>query len=234
MTIISQETWDNLPSEEKDKITHKYHGWSINSHVGNILCKEYEELFGKENLQSEIIAEKCVKPIKEHFDMETQNTEWNMCTEQEQQNVLEIYNNHPEWTDVINALENKFGKHNLQPKPKIRTWSDVEKEKDSYKSMIGYLLSFSNDVKLNKKLAATLQIQKLIELGYGGTVTAEEWKKDGQDKGFYSVWANAEGEIECTLVYDSIEFISFHTRTQAEEFISYPENRELVKMYHLL
>lgn len=247
MAIISQETWDNMPKEEKEKLRKEYQILKQNKdaplktklnewYAGRFV--ELEELFGKENLHAEVIEEKCVEPIKECFDMQTQDTEWNKCTEQEQQNILEIYNNHPEWTDVINALEDKFGEHNLQPKTKIRTWEDVAINKPEVWDNVNKLgQQIANCVsvgsKLYKKLVATIHIQKLIELGYGGMVTEEEWK-DGNVEKASIVYLPFKKNFD--IHYNSLrkEFITFHSKRQAEEFMSYPENRALAEQYYMI
>lgn len=137
--------------------------------------------------------------------------------------------------DRLVQLEIFFGKENLQPENKIKTWEDVEKIKDSYKSMVDYLLKFSNDIKLNKKLAATFQIKLLIELGYGGMVTEEEWKNDTIRKESIVPCDVRDGFKFVTCYYLSNKnFIAFHNIEQAEEFMSYPENRKLVEQYYMI
>ena len=135
--------------------------------------------------------------------------------------------------DNLNAL---FGKENLQPKPKIKTWEDVAAQRE-----------YNIDVELNKiknawigypicdKMIATAKIAKLIELGYGGMVTEEEKCSDIPYFAIFPVLGTSQLQIadnHSTNIY-SKDFVSFHTRQQAEEFMSYPENVELVKQYHM-
>lgn len=233
MAIISQKTWDNMSKEEKEKICIDYHNYNVLLDAKSMAV--LENTFGKENLQSESIAEKCVEPIKEYFDMQTQDTEWNKCSEQEQQNILKFYNNHPGWIGIIKTLEDKFGKHNLQPESKIKTWEDVEKENTICKEDISTLEDLCYcEYKIIKKLIATYKIAKLIELGYGGIVTEEDWKDDNVEK--VSIIYIPFGK-ECFDIYCNSrrkEFITFHTKQQAEEFMSYPENRKLVEQFYML
>lgn len=161
-------------------------------------------------------------------------------TEEEKKKLRQIYKDMKEEPSLAYAheyaekcewLEDYFGKENLQPK--IKTWEDLEMEYGDFDWYIGGNTSIVSGI-LTKKVIATLKIAKLIELGYGGMVTEEEWMENGHNKGFYSIWADAKGKIECTLVYDSKEFIAFHTQQQAEEFLSYPKNVELLKQYYMV
>ena len=175
MSIISQETWDNMPEETKEKICKKYN-WYRENEINEAIL-EFEDLFGKEN---------------------------------------------------------------LQPKPNIKTWEDVEKnreDEDACCCAIENTLSKSFfDDKLRNKLIATYKIAKLIELGYGGMVTEDEYilNEDSIEDDLWSVWINANGEIECTAIKDCRDFLVFHTQQQAEEFMSYPENRTLVEQYYMI
>lgn len=239
MSIISQKTWDNMPREEKALIRKNYMMWQEEAKTNPYFdgkISNMETLFGTHNLEAETIAEKCVKPIKVHFDMQTQDIEWNKCTKQEQENILEIYNNHPEWEDVINALEDKFGKHNLQPKPKIKTWEDMVKQYPHFKDDIDKL---ERDIlygwnKLREKLIACYKIAKLIEIAYGGMVNEEEY----DTKVFYNIVANRKDKkIELNIVsnYDAVgNILTFRSYESAYEFMSYPENVELIKQYYMI
>ena len=175
MSIISKETWDNMPKKEKEKIYREY--------------MQYQE------------------------EAET----------------------NPFFEGKISNMEDLFGEENLQPEPEIKTWKDVEKcINEQYCKLdlaLGDILSASKDDKLRLKIKATFKIAKLIELGYGGTVTDEEWKNEDIRKfsiiRFQENLSYAEGRY-------AYEFISFHTPEQRDEFMSYPENRTLVEQYHML
>lgn len=200
MAIISQETWDNMPEEEKEEL-QQYHKWLYN-------------LPGSNGTSS-----------------------------------------------AISAIEGIFGKENLQSKPKIRTWEDVEKQGYYVQQRCLYdldqdgkgkdndmllAIAYDNDFsdKIILKAVATLKIAKLIELGYGGMVTDEEWKdlnipkywidyhptcQDEKDK--FQISLDEDGDAELST---QKHFITFHTQQQAEEFMSYPENVELVKQYYMI
>ena len=131
-----------------------------------------------------------------------------------------------------------FGKENLQPKPKIRIWEDVEKKyqyyNDQCESLCKHLYDdVIDDNKIRNKLIATYKIAKLIEFGYGGIITEKEWEDYNRE----SFWGIECYEYTGSLVVTPIEgvrvFPSFHTQQQAEEFMSYPENVELVKQYNI-
>lgn len=138
---------------------------------------------------------------------------------------------------VAILLEDHFGSHNLQPK--IRTWEDVAIYEPKLWDFINKLgMEIANcpyiDSKLYKKLIATIHIQKLIELGYGGMVTDEEWRDDQKAKYVIKRTNSENPYLYYATVYDDFMFVAFHTPEQREEFMSYPENVELVKQYNLL
>lgn len=130
--------------------------------------------------------------------------------------------------DNLNAL---FGKENLQPEPKIKTWVDVKKLLPEDGFCVDVFEKFADNPKITLKCQATLKIAKLIELGYGGMVTDEEWRDDGINK--FSIVCEAN-RLSIVCLPDERHFISFHYVHQAEEFMSYTENVELVKQYNLI
>ena len=190
MSIISQETWDNIPEEEKRKILADY-------------------------------------------------TEFNKLSKNGIDEEERIINTNLKW-----QMEKYFGKENLQPKQQIRTWEDVKKYYKSAGSTDDYYIHFAYGMAsgVSEKCIATLKIAKLIELGYGGMLTKEEWKKSSSCEMKDAIWSivcNVKDEplgteIKIIPVWAQLRLLSFRTKEQAEEFMSYPENVELVKQYNLL
>lgn len=175
MAIISQETWDNMPKEEKE-----------------LIRQDYQRMIdGKTEF------------TEEEKNGATYQTEW------------------------------LFGIENLQPKPKIRTWEDVTKINPNYEQDCQNIRMYTNMIsnKLKVKLLATYKIAKLIELGYGGKITDEEWRNWDVHKYCYV----REGDkVGYSVRYQDYEFIAFHTLQQLEEFTSYPENVELIRQYYMI
>lgn len=186
MSIISKETFDKFTKEEKEKLRYDYDGLIyLSEHSTDIFLRneapktirEYERLFGKENLQP--------------------------------------------------------------PEPKIKTWEDINKMDNRYHKLIDEIIrsGYSSlwDSKVINKVIATLKISKLIELAYGGMVTEEEWKDKTIPK--YCIvpnWLNKGfHRIKCETI-DEMRFIGFHTYQQADEFISYIENIEIVEQYYMI
>lgn len=178
MSIISQETWDNIPKEEKFRIVTRYNSLKRHKNSGGV------------------------------------------------------------FRDKLVELEDLFGEENLQPKPKIRIWSDVCSDDWIQVVNIDEFIQNNTDIeaKIANKLLATLKIAKLIELGYGGMLSEEEWKTiHGKgDTVPCIVWSTF---YECLHIkkYEDVNkhFIAFHTLEQAEEFMSYPENVELLHQYFM-
>ena len=167
-------------------------------------------------------------------------------TEDEKQNVRSHYEAFDE-PMLIRSYADLFGKENLQPEPKIKTWADVAVHKTELRDFINKLSKkIANcpyiDSKWYKKLMATVQIQKLIELGYGGMITEREWKLSASYMPENRIWAivcqykngSIETEIKIIPVWAQPRLLSFHTKQQAENFMSYPENRTLVEHYHMI
>lgn len=164
---------------------------------------------------------------------------WDKFTEEEKKNVRKLYEHYEDDTLLYQTeppklvkhnLEAIFGKENIQPKPKIKTWEDVDIT--TLGAEYGTILELQdwNNIKLANKLIATYKIAKLIEHGYGGLVTDEEWCNDI----IKDCAVRYESEIRHACMINDYEFIAFHTNEQYKEFMSYPENVELVKQYYMI
>lgn len=142
------------------------------------------------------------------------------------------------------TMEEYFGEENLQLK--IKTWEDIKKAyPETYGNENIELFPYNEfawDVKLINKNIATLKIAKLIELSYGGMVTEEEWKLSSSYVAETRIWTivcqyKAESknpELKIIPVWSQPRLLSFHTKEQAEEFMSYESNRILIKQYHMV
>ena len=137
---------------------------------------------------------------------------------------------------IIEELVTMFGEHNLDPKPQIKTWEDVEKEypkilTDFQELNVEITCCCGIENKIGNKMLATAKIAKLIDLGYGGIMSKEEWENADTRK--FSI-----GRFEGNLAYAEgrrdYEFVSFHTPEQRQEFWSHESNRKLVELYHCL
>ena len=121
----------------------------------------------------------------------------------------------------------------------IKTWEDIVNMDNRYHQLIDEIIrsGYSSlwDSKVINKVIATLKISKIIEFGYGGIITNDEWEDDTFDK-FSIVWVEEfkHPVIRCHCSRFQDDFISFHAKRQAEDFMSYPENVELVKNYNMI
>ena len=136
----------------------------------------------------------------------------------------------------IKELEDMFGKENLQSK--IRTWDDIIKLYPNYEKDCQNIRKYTKMVsnKLQSKLLATYKIAKIIEVGYG-VVTKEEWRDPKICNWYITIGmeSNPDGQIVITFSnLDWRQFISFHTKEQAKEFLSHAENVKLVKQYYMI
>lgn len=130
---------------------------------------------------------------------------------------------------------NKWVEEN-KPKPKIpKTWSDLERLDEITEYGAEIVRTFNNrwwdstksKTPIEKSALALFKIHQLIEVGYGGNVTNEEWEKA------YIISCTAD-KIFTVHATNCIHTIAFHTKEQAEEFLSYPENAQLLKDYFML
>ena len=88
-----------------------------------------------------------------------------------------------------------------------------------------------DDSPIEKSALALLKIHQLIEVSYGGNVINDEWIDRDITKYFISFSNDNIIGIEKTILSEEFSHIAFHTKEQAEEFLSYPENIELLKDY---
>lgn len=121
----------------------------------------------------------------------------------------------------------------------IKTWQDVitkagteAPEENLYFDnyvIVRNVVGISPELKA--KLEATYRIAKIIELGYGGMISPKEWK-DRNILKYCIIRVNNEWMYATRT--DHFQYIAFHTREQAEEFMSYPENEYLVELYYMM
>lgn len=158
-------------------------------------------------------------------------------TKEEKDWVIKEYNS--DAGEGHSMLEKLFGKENLIPIPKI--WNDILKYYPARGTgIVGLECELKNvvgiDDKVAQKIIATAKLAKLIEMGYEGVVTDDEYISNeySLDDSFWCIWVNARGKIECTEIENIRDLLIFHTREHAEEFMSYPENVKLVKQYFMI
>lgn len=196
-----------------------------------------------------VTSEKKLEEAELKTQEKSQDEEWSKLTEEEKKNVREVYKNHPDWTDVINALVDKFGRHNLYSK--VNDWKETFeliqnrfdyvfniKDTDFYRGL--NILMEYKDKKVFDKIIATYKIIEILEYGYDGVISDKEWKsyKDTTDT-YYSIVCRDNGTILIELV-DSEEqpvnrnLLTFRSLLDAERFMKSTENFELVRQYYML
>ncbi len=115
---------------------------------------------------------------------------------------------------------------NKSKTPKI--WSDIK-----HCNAMQAISSLDPTEPILKSALALLKIHQLIEAGYGGVPTDDEW------------YTTSITTIECVAETDKYEPvvvcnsttrlpIAFHTEKQAREFLSYPENVQLFNDFYML
>lgn len=135
---------------------------------------------------------------------------------------------------------NKWLKEQKSKVPK--TWSDyIITNRDNFKKGIcDYCIDVTGtgnngwtrrNTPIEKSALALLKIHQLIEVGYGGNVTRSDYidihkKAWGIDYDFLR-----NNFYPSTICYS---LVAFHTEEQAEEFLKYPENVQLLKDYFMI
>lgn len=166
------------------------------------------------------------------------NNIWNELSEESKEYILEVFNDlEPVCANDLvqmNLMDKLFGKENLNPKPQIKTWQDVVKQGLVNLLAIRESATYASDVcdeKIGNKVEATIKIAKLIELGYGGMITDEEWK-DCTVLKYYIGYDNEDDTLVKDKTLIGKVFIAFRTKEQRDEF--FENNEQLCKDYYMV
>lgn len=131
----------------------------------------------------------------------------------------------------------------FKKKVEVNTWKDI-------RTLSGTLITSKSDfyhvpkvpadhivdknifisVKYAKSALALAQISQLMPY-YGGEITNEEWKNDNWK---YSIDVDAKGLLYLSQVTHNKQIVAFHTHTQRDRFLSFPENVQLVKDLYMI
>lgn len=138
-----------------------------------------------------------------------------------------------------------WNKWNEENNPKIpKTWSDyIIVNRDNFdKGICDYCIDVSGtgsngwtrrNTPIKKSALALIKIHQLIEAGYGGNITNEDYINN--DWKYIIIYSQSSSKLEisrtCKAKYNHI---AFHTEAQAEEFLKYPENVQLLKDYFMI
>lgn len=163
------------------------------------------------------------------------------------------YNNYPDSEIVLFPSKDQrdWNKWIEERKTKVpKTWSEYvkiipPKTTNDYKD---YPFAVNNPVfvreditPIEKSALALIKIHQLIDAGYGGNVTEEDWRNEKIYKWFLfpdldKIKENKEDIFDITDLnfYCAKRSFAFYTREQAKEFISYPENVKLLKDYFMI
>ena len=126
----------------------------------------------------------------------------------------------------------KWDKENNHKAPK--TWSELIKDNENL--LMGRPTSYHMyeetefNYSIKKAASALIKILQLIENCYGGNVTNEEWSSN---KKKYAI-NYANGDFVINTLITTRHHVTFYTWEQAEEFLSYPENVQLLKEYFMI
>lgn len=169
---------------------------------------------------------------------------WNNMPKAEKEKIIAAYNSFsdaPSELDywVKKELEAIFGKDRLVSKPRIRIWEDVIK---TYPARITGILGLQSEIRdvvginenIARKIVATAKIEKLIEFGYGGIVTKDEWADKNRKKYVVAPAPNKEMTVYGYDEHCGDNFVAFHTKYDAKEFMKHKENIKLLIDYYMM
>lgn len=137
----------------------------------------------------------------------------------------------------------KWDKENNPKTPK--TWSELEVESNDFYRLEHFgtntYSTIDGKTPIEKSALALLKIYQLIEIGYGGNVTDQEWRDDKRRKWYFvpnDSYSPNDGNEMWDITFSEIYYakrpFAFHTKKQVEEFLSYTENVQLLKDYFML
>ena len=187
------------------------------------------------------------------MNREQQDKIWNELSEESRNFIISGYKHTNEFLNMGKAPTNEshilhygkyqlyeelFGRHNLF-QPQIKTWDDFV-DNPEYEDIDNYFVELEEfmldknvEEKLRRKLLATHQIHQLIEHGYGGVITDNEWQDPNLTK--WKIVRSKDGSfnIESGTGY-RVDLIAFHEKEQAEKFMLYPSNIRLIEEYNMV
>lgn len=148
----------------------------------------------------------------------------------------ELYEKYP--LDAAKAWEEWVDEN---AKNAVKTWEDIEADPENYggtcnciadiESERMFSIAFGNT--LTKSAIALLKIRKLIDVAYGGNPKFDD--KLDQCKEFWFISFREEShELFVQKGYGCIDQVAFHTEEQAEDFISHPSNRCLIRDFYMV
>lgn len=122
-----------------------------------------------------------------------------------------------------------------------KTWKELKRSNTIYTHYSlnyivddkDYLTSIGTNL-IEKSALALLKIHQLIEMGYGGNITNEEWKNTTKLKWYFVPNVADLFDVMCSKNYNKKRNIAFHTKEQAKEFLKYHENFQLLKDYFMI
>ena len=119
-----------------------------------------------------------------------------------------------------------------------KTWGELVEQDIIDKTILSNILNLrecSSVSPILKSAQALLKIHQLIEVGYGGNVSYERCSELQYDNVYKIAPIGCKNNVYFNIVEvdgeSSMNHIMFHTKEQAEEFLSYSENVQLLKDY---
>lgn len=125
---------------------------------------------------------------------------------------------------------------------KINTWKDLTYIKGYYINADSNIMPINGEYtcdtnknvfiseKYAKSALALSQISQLMSF-YGGEIADKEWENDDWK---YSISVDSKGIIINTSTVHYRNLLAFHTEEQRDEFISFPENIQLIKDFFMV
>lgn len=143
--------------------------------------------------------------------------DWRIWAEKQKQKTPKT------WDEMVLCGKNKYQQVLIRPEY-------------SNGKMSSYVVT-GQSTPIEKSALALLKIHQLIEVGYGGNITQEEWNDVDVTKHCINITPINKG-LSNTISYvtnrTTKRIIAFHTEKQREEFLSYPENVKLINDFYMV
>ena len=160
----------------------------------------------------------------------------------------EMYNTNGELSIFPSKEQRDWYKWVEEQNPKSpKIWSELAKRDNRKEYLIGkdyskdygkagFIYTEEGVTPIERAALALLKIHQLIEKGYGGNVTKEEWENKSRKHIIIPAIHNDEVtfSVFTTISFANKQHIAFHTYEQREEFLSYKENVQLLKDYFMI
>lgn len=196
----------------------------------------YSPIFG--NVKLEYVLQ-CNTPIP--IITKVIDSSYTVCFTKEGKHRTSIFNSDM----LLFPSKDQYDWHKwIEERNKIfKTWNDIILNKTTFEYKLYYpavddenYFTYVGTNPIEESAIALLKIHQLIGIGYGGNLTNKEWITQNT-KYLITPICNKNSYkfiVTTTTFFTDKCHIAFHTKEQAEEFLKYEENIQLLRNYFMI